>query len=345
MGNQINKPTEYFETTTYTGTGSSLSISSLNFSPDWVWIKRRDAIDNHALFDSVRGATKILQSNVSNAEATVAQSVTSFDSNGFTVGTDGQVNTNTEGHVAWSWRGSDSSAVSNTDGSITSSVSASTTSGFSIVSYTGTGANATVGHGLGVAPKVVLIKGRSTTLDWVYGGDNIGWTKYLVLNKTDTSGTASTVWNDTAPTSSVFSLGSNAAVNQSGATQIAYCFSEVKGFSKFGSYTGNGSTDGTFIYTGMRPAFVIIKRTNSAGNNWQLYDNKRNAFNVINNVLFPNLSDAEATQSTTNIDMLSQGFKLRGNSATVNGSGDSYIYMCFSEFPLVGTNNIPSTAR
>tara|TARA_E500000178_G_scaffold335867_1_gene373243 strand:+ start:809 stop:1837 length:1029 start_codon:yes stop_codon:yes gene_type:complete len=337
----INKPSDYFNTKLYTGNGSTQSVTGVGFQPDWVWLKDRTNAYSHQLTDVIRGNTKYLNSDGTDAEGTASDRVTSFDSDGFSLGSYVGTNTNTANYASWNWLAG-GTASSNTDGSITSQVSASTTSGFSIVSYTGTGANATVGHGLGVAPKVVLIKGRSTTLDWVYGGDNIGWTKYLVLNKTDTSGTASTVWNDTAPTSSVFSLGSNAAVNQSGATQIAYCFSEVKGFSKFGSYTGNGNADGSFVYTGFKPAFVIVKRTDNTGS-WVITDNKRSAFNEVDKALLADSNIADYTGYDR--DFLSNGFKLRTSEASHNQSGGSFIYMAFAENPLVTTGKVPATAR
>jgi len=343
--NGLDKPSDYFNTVLYTGNGTARTISGVGFQPDWVWIKDRDNAFNHQAFDVVRGADQALLPNTTSAE-TDFNSFVSFDSDGFSVTGANGTNTNSAGLVAWNWLAG-GTASSNTDGSITSSVSANTTSGFSIVSYTGTGANATVGHGLtGMTPKMVIVKGRDTAVNWYVYHYSTGNQTYLNLNGTGATGTPnSAYWNSTSPTSSVFSLGTGGDVNGSGQSKIAYCFADVKGYSKFGKYTGNGSADGTFVYTGFKPAFVLIKRTSSAGNNWQLYDNKRNAFNVINNVLFPNLSDAEATQSTTNIDMLSQGFKLRGNSATVNGSGDSYIYMAFAENPLVTSGGTPTTAR
>ena len=344
---QINKSDEYFNTKLYTGNNADgHAITGVGFQPDFLWIKCRNVAYSHRLYDSIRGVNSALISDQTAAENQYVDygQLESFDSDGFTLGignTGGAGTNDGNNYVAWNWLASNTTA-SNTDGSITSTVSANTTSGFSIVSYTGTGANATVGHGLGVAPKVVLIKGRSTTYDWVYGGDNIGWTKYLVLNKTDASGTSSVVWNDTAPTSSVFSLGSNAAVNENTATQIAYCFAEKKGFSKFGSYTGNGNADGTFVYTGFKPSFVMHKRTDTT-NNWIMQDNKRVGYNADNRILKANLTDAE--QGVHEMDFVSNGFKIRTTGLGSNASGGTYIYMAFAENPLVGTNNIPATAR
>jgi len=345
---QINKSTDYFDISTWTATTSA--ISNLGFSPDWVWIKSTDSANGHILFDTIRGANERLSSASSAAESTRTDELMSFDSNGYTLGSSGNTNdTNpfNASYVGWSWRGSDSSAVSNTDGSITSTVSANTTSGFSIVSYTGTGSNATVGHGLGVAPSWIVIKGRNQTEDWTTYHISTGNTKNVILNSTAVPDTSTTYWQDTSPTSSVFYLGSSTRPNTSGGTYIAYCFAEKKGFSKFGSYTGNGNSDGTFIYTGFKPAFVIMKRTDTTGN-WLLFDNNRSSSggsNLIQQYLYPNLNDAEDSDATRGIDFLSNGFKQRNDFSAINASGGSYIYMAFAEQPLVGTNNIPATAR
>jgi hypothetical protein len=337
----IKKPSDYFNTKLYTGTGSELAITGVGFQPDWTWIKARNIAYDHNLFDVVRGVTKTIKSNKTDAESTQAQMLKSFNSDGFTIGTDGAVNENTYTFASWNWLADNTSGSANTDGSISSTVSANTTSGFSIVSYTGTGANATVGHGLGVAPKMVIVKNRSSVYDWVAWQASFAGTEYIVLNKTDAKGTATAVWNSTIPTSTVFSLGSNAAVNESSATQIAYCFAEKQGYSKFGSYTGNGSADGTFVYTGFKPAFVIIKRTDAAYS-WATYDAKRYPENKSTiPALWSNESSAEGSYST--IDFLSNGFKIRDTSVTINASGGSYIYMAFAEEPLVGDN--PATAR
>ena len=279
----IDKGSDYFETVTYTGTGAEQSISSLNFSPDLTWIKNRDTTDSHQLVDSVRGATKNLFSNLTNAEATDAEGLKSFDTDGFTVGTRLGMNTSGESYVGWSWRGSDSSAVSNTDGSITSTVSANTTSGFSIVSYSGNSSASTVGHGLGSAPSVVLVKNRTNgTHQWTMFHKSLAVTNVLFLDTTGaTFNPGDNDFQDTAPTSSVFSItGADGRVNGTGHDFIAYCFAEKKGFSKFGSYTGNGNANGPFIYCGFKPAFVIVKQTNAAGENWFICDNKRAGYNA-----------------------------------------------------------------
>jgi hypothetical protein len=240
------------DATTYNGVGGSQTIMNAGqFQPDFVWYKSRSYAYNHGLYDSVRGATKFLKSNSIDAETTLS-GVTSFNSNGFTVGDDAGVNSNGNTFVAWQWRASNATAVSNTAGSITSSVSASTTAGFSIVTYTGTGANATVGHGIGVAPSMVIVKNRTSGSGdvWLVQHSSLGPTKYIILNRTDAVGTASTPWNNTAPTSSVFSIGTLADVNTSTNIYVAYCFAQISGFSAFGSYTGNGSADG--------PLFILV---------------------------------------------------------------------------------------
>ena len=338
----INKGSSYFNTKLYTGTGATQSVTGVGFQPDWVWIKIRNQAFDHTLVDAVRGVQKDLESNTTAAEDT-RSTVTVFGSDGFTVGTDSQVNSNTNTFVAWNWLGANTTA-SNTQGSITSTVSANTTSGFSIVSYTGTGANATVGHGLGVAPKMIILKSRTDSLaDWRVYHASVGNTGYLELNTTGATTTSSTTWQNTTPTSTVFSIGTSGTVNLNTGNFIAYCFAEVKGFSKFGSYTGNGSTDGTFVYTGFRPAWVMIKNSTTAGDSWQLWDNKRLGYNVDNNPLFPNTSGAEGTSDIS--DILSNGFKIRTTASGFNTSGDTYIYACFAENPFVLTDGTPVTAR
>ena len=344
--NGLDKPSDYFNTKLYVGDGTtSNAITGVGFQPDWVWTKNRTNARGHGLFDSVRGADKWLQSNNNLAEQLEGEGygVLSFDTDGFTVGNGTGTNESGSNMVAWNWLASNTTA-SNTDGSITSTVSANTTSGFSIVSYTGTGANATIGHGLGVAPKMIITKARGTTNNWGTYHESLGNTDAVFLNLTNATDTASTYWNNTSPTSSVFSVGSAAGTNPS-ATMIAYCFAEKKGFSKFGSYTGNGSTDGTFVYTGMSPSFVLLKETSNA-NNWMLFDNKRSSFNLRDDFISPDIADAEYTGNANNrLDMLSNGFKIRGTGSATNRSGSNFIYMAFAESPFTTSTGIPTTAR
>lgn len=342
---QINKPSDYFNTVLYTGDGAaSKSITGVGFEPNFVWIKGRSGADNHNLFDNVRGVQKVLRSNLTDAEVTYSNSLLSFDTDGFTVGTHTPVNRSGGTIASWNWLAG-GTASSNTDGSITSSVSANTTSGFSIVSYTGTGANATVGHGLGVAPKFMIFKNRSGVFNWNTYHSAYSPAQSQEFNTTNLAeNTGSAMWNSTATTSSVFSIGTSGSVNQSSASIIAYCFAEKKGYSKFGSYTGNGNADGTFIYTGFKPAMIITKQTNASGGQWYIYDSVRNEFNLTDKQLFPNLSNAEST-GNNQYDFYSNGFKARSSNGDTNASGGTYIYMAFAEQPLVGTNNIPATAR
>jgi len=339
----INKSSDYFNTKLYTGNGSTNAITGVDFQPDFVWIKNRDDVHGHQLYDVIRGVTKRLSSNNTGAEATDSTGLTSFDSDGFTVGSETAVNANTENIVAWNWLGANGTA-SNTDGSITSTVSANTTSGFSIVSYTGTGSAGTIGHGLNAVPKMIISKSLANGEHWGTYHASLGNGKVIALNSTDGSITNSTYWNNTSPTTSVWSVGTSPLTNHPHAS-IAYCFAEKKGFSKFGSYTGNGSTDGTFVYTGFKPSFILSKRTDVSGQNWTIWDNKRSSsnFNPTDKILHPNVSNTENTADDT--DFLSNGFKLRATALGMNASGSSYIYMAFAEVPLVGSNGVTAKAR
>jgi hypothetical protein len=315
----------------YTGTGSSLSVTGYGFSPDFVWIKERSGAADHALYDAVRGVQLQLESNANAAETTETTGLTALNSDGFTVGALAQVNTNTDTYVAWAWD-ANGAGSSNTDGTITSTVSANTSAGFSIVTYTGTGSAATVGHGLGVAPKMVIVKRRNTTESWqIYHIGLTSATYCIQLNGAGGQISAATVWNSTAPTSSVFSVGTDTATNASASTYVAYCWSEIEGFSKFASYTGNGNANGPFVYTGFRPKFWMVKRTD-ATSDWFMLDSSRNTYNVSDLPLIPNASSAEFTYIT--VDFLSNGFKVRNTGADINASGGTYVYMAFAENPL-----------
>jgi hypothetical protein len=332
----IDNPFKYFNTVLYTGNGSTQSITGAGFQPDWVWIKERDDTSNHNLYDSVRGVQKYIYSNENTAEQTGSNSLTAFDSDGFSVGNGSFINQSSQGYASWNWLAGGSGSA-NTDGGINSTVSVNNTAGFSIVKYgTGTGSATTVGHGMNTAPNFIIIKplGTIQTGNWMVGGDNIDntWNNLIELN-TNLAKANDTAFNDTAPTSSVFSVGNN-NTNRSGENYIAYCFAEKKGYSKFGSYTGNGNADGTFVYTGFKPAWVVIKES-SGTSDWSMYDNKREPFNVADSTLEANTSDAEAVVSGRPIDILSNGFKLRGDSSYTNESGATYIYLAFAEAPFV----------
>jgi hypothetical protein len=329
----ILKGNKYFNTVLYTGNGTSQSVSGVGFQPDFVWLKARSNAQNHTLYDAVRGSTKYLISNATTAETTNSETLKTFDSDGFSLG---NAFPNDSGYtfVAWNWK-ANGSAVTNTSGSITSQVSAGTSQGFSVVTYTGTGANATVGHGLGVAPKMVIVKRRDSSGSWNVYHASTGNTGAMYLELTNAFATDSTRWNNTSPTSSVFTVGSGAGVNASGGTMVAYCFSEVAGFSKFGSYTGNGSADGPFVYMGFRPKFILFKNATGAGNSWLIFDTSRTPSNQDFLELKPDGSGAESPAgSYAYFDFLSNGFKPRTSSTGLNASGATMIYAAFAENPF-----------
>ena len=341
----INKGSDYFNTKLYTGNGNNgVAITGVGFQPDWVWIKNRDTTNWHILSDSVRGGNKVLYTNRTDVErADKDWYIQSFDSDGFTVGISGDTNGNGNDLVAWNWLAG-GTASSNTDGDITSSVSANTTSGFSVVSYTGTGtAGDTIGHGLGVTPKVVIAKGRSDAGTWSVYHEGIGNAANGVsLENTSGSRSEPAYWNSTDPTSSVFSVGTSNDTNGSSRTYIAYCFAEKKGFSKFGSYTGNGNSSGPMVYTGFKPAWVLQKNI-SVTQGWQLQDNKRLGYNPDNYLLQPHTDQSES--ALQRVDLLSNGFKVRTTDAGQNASGNNYIYMAFAESPFTTSTGVPTTAR
>jgi len=343
----INKSTDYFNTVTFTGNGSlPRAITGVGHQPDFVWLKDRDTAYNHQLYDIVRGTSAgVLYSNTSSAEDSTYQ-MSSFDSDGYTMGSQmGAVNENNKKIVSWNWKAGGGQGSSNTDGSLnTTYTSANTTAGFSISTYTGTGSNATIGHGLGVAPKIVIVKNRTVTKSWGMYNKNIGAGNYLALDTTATTASTSTLWNSTDPTNTVFSIGTSGWTNASGQNYVAYCFAEKAGYSKFGSYVGNGNADGSFIYTGFKPAWLLVKQTTGSSQNWYLWDNKRDSFNLADTPLKPDENLAESGIGSYKIDMLSNGFKFRGTESQINASGQTYIYMAFGQ-SLVGSNNVPCTAR
>lgn len=327
----------YMAATTYTGNGGTQTVAnSGGFAPDFVWIKNRGTITDHGLFDTVRGATKRLASNLTTAETTEVNSLTAFTSTGFTVGATQDFNQNGVGLVGWQWLAGRGTTSSNTAGSITSTTSVSTTAGFSVVTYTGTGSSgATVGHGLGVAPRMMIVKGRGSVNNWSVYHASLGNAQTVYLNLTQAASSGSTTsWNSTTPSSTTFTVGPDNAVNQSGINLVAYCFAQVAGYSAFGSYTGNGSTDGPFVFTGFRPRYVLYKRTDAIAD-WRVFDSARDTYNVGNAQLIPNVSNAETTSTATSgIDFLSNGFKLRNADGYGNANGGTYIYACFAENPF-----------
>jgi len=345
----INKSTAHFNTKLYTGNSSTLNVTGVGFQPDFTWIKDRTSSgDDHALYDAVRGVTKRVRSNQNDAENTQSTGLTSFDSDGFTVGTNGASNGNGDTFASWNWKANGTGSA-NTDGSINSTVSANTTAGFSIVKYTGNGnSTATIGHGLSVAPSMIISKNLSTATnaDWCVYHKDLTTDKNLFLNLTSAEVTPS-YGTINAPTNSLINV-TKGSGNQTNSAHdfIAYCFAEKTGYSKFGQYTANAAVDGNFIYTGFKPAFVLIKSSNSAqaGQDWFIYDSVRDPGNAATQTLQPNTTSAEET-NVAPIDILSNGFKLRTNTGRINGTNGEYIYMAFAEAPLVGSNNVPCTAR
>jgi len=330
----IDNPAKHFNTKLYTGNGSTQSITGVGFQPDWTWTKKRNGTTGHRLVDAVRGVTKALFTNGTNTESTEANGLTAFASDGYALGTDGNYNNSSDTYVSWNWLGANGT-TSNSDGSITTTVSANQTAGFSIVSYTGNAtAGATIGHGLGATPQWVIVKNRDNAQNWFIYHEGIGATKVIYLDLTNAQQTLTQGWNDTAPTSSVVSLGTEAGTNKSGSNMIAYCFAEKQGYSKISSFVGNGSSNGTYVHLGFRPSFILYK-VSSASSDWYLQDNKRLTYNVNNTRLEANNSDAEVTGAADSIDMLSNGFKMRHTSSSFNNSGATYIYYAVAESPFV----------
>ena len=323
----IDNPELYFQTKLYTGNGGTQSITldgSENMQPDWVWVKQRGGTTNHKTSNSVTGATKALQPNDTDAEATDSDGITSFDSNGFSLGAGGDYNGSSNTQVAWCWK--KQAGI------------------FDIVTYTGNGSNRTISHNLGAVPTMMVTKVRSTTNQWLVYHKSMGNTETMKWDDTSAATTQSNLWNSTTPTSSVFSVGTHTGSNLDGGTFVIYLFGDKQGVSKMGSYTGNGNADGTFVYTGFKPAFVMVKQTNASGEGWHILDNKRSGVNGDMERLLANSSNAESNYAG-NLDLLSNGFKTRINDAGVNGSGASYIYMAFAEQPFVTSTGVPATAR
>jgi hypothetical protein len=332
----------FMNATLYTGNSGTQSIvngvAGQAFQPDFVWLKSRSNALDHGLNDSVRGVQKTLASNGTGAENYGGTGeLTAFNSNGFTLVNSGSYQTNQSGYtyVAWQWKAG-GTAVTNTSGSISSQVSANTTSGFSIVTYTGNGSTgATVGHGLGVTPAMIIVKKRSSTGNWITYHTSTGINQYLYLNSTSASATATPTWGVSSTT---FTLQqSYSDYNDNGVTYVAYCWTPIAGYSAFGSYTGNGSADGSFVYLGFRPRFIMIKRSDTIAN-WTIRDTARNPYNSANLGLFPNLSIAEDSTSGREIDILSNGFKIRGTDSDLNTSSGTYTYACWAENPFKYSN-------
>ena len=331
----IDNPELYFQVKTYTGNGTAIGSGGQaitldgdeDMQPDLVIIKNRGATGNHIVTDAVRTAPKMLLTDGNDAETNQTEGLTSFNSDGFTVGSLAEVNTNTNTYVAWCWK-------------------ETADAGFDMVLYTGNSTARTISHSLSAIPHWIITKTRSDLNEWGVYHQSTGNTKFLNLNKTDAVGDDSGYWNDTDPTSSVFTVGTGGTTNANTITTIAYLWSEKQGFSKFGSYRGSGSTNGPFIHLGFRPAWLLIKRSSAAGVDWILHDNKRAGFNINDDYLAPNTTAAEVTGNTfQNLDLLSNGFKIRGAGTGTNTSGATYVYMAFAESPFVNSKGVPNNAR
>ena len=350
----IDDPSAYFQTALYTGNGGTQSIvhnGNSDLQPDWVWCKVRSQGDNHAIFDSVRGGQKQLRSNTTGGELTRDNAISSFNSDGFTMGGQPEMNTNGQTYVTWNWKAGtafSNDASSTSVGTIDSVGSVSQTSGFSICTYPGNGTSgATIKHGLSTAPKIIIIKKRSAGDNWTMLNTNISLNTHLHLNTTQAV-VSDPMFTNTAPTTSVFTVDSDGQVNENNNTFVAYCFSEVKGYSKFGKYIGNGNANGSFVYTGFKPAFVMIKAIN-ATKDWKIIDNKRNpagkgGANPVRYRLAANTT-AGTSDDGDGQDFTSQGFKFRTTDSHMNGSGTQYIYMAFAENSFVSSTGVPATAR
>ena len=346
----IDNPELYFQVKLYTGNETDNTAYTFDgdedMQPDLLWFKERSSTSDHALWDSVRGTNKKLEPSTTQADST--EDVITFDSDGFSVDDHSQINQDTITMVCWAWKAgsafsNDASATS--IGDIDSSGSASTTAGFSICSYTGSGsAGDEIKHGLDKTPEMLIFKNRSTVVTWIVGSKPAGFTNIQFLQDDDAATDDSNAFNDTDPTSSVFTLGGNAGTgtNETDSSFICYAFTSIQGYSKIGSYTGNGSTDGTFVYTGFRPAYILFKKTSDVSE-WSIFDNKRNTFNVVDNHLYADLSNAEGADD--DLDFLSNGFKFIRAGGNTNASGSTYIYMAFAEAPFVNSNGVPCNAR
>jgi len=350
----IDDPSAHFQTLLYTGDGNDdrniVNTGNSDLQPDWLWIKDRDNARSHEIYDSSRGATIRLKSEANSAESAQANNLQAFQSDGFQVGSGPGVNGGEASpgtYVAWQWKANGGSRTTNAEdgNNPAGGYQANTTAGFSIVDYTGTGAAGTMAHGLGAVPSLIMIKNRDEADDWaVYHSANTAApeTDYLVLNETDATADDATYWNDTAPTSSVFTVTTAHNVNADAETYVAYCFAEIQGYSKFGGYTGNGSTDGPFIYTGFKPAWIMIKNL-ASGESWEMWDSARDPYNVLTKRLKADTNGAEV--SSTFMDFVSNGVKHRNYSGGYNNTDESYIYMAFAEQPFVTSGGVPCTAR
>tara|TARA_R100001086_G_scaffold229480_1_gene149380 strand:+ start:13 stop:1065 length:1053 start_codon:yes stop_codon:yes gene_type:complete len=338
----------YFNPILFTGTGGSLAVTGVGFQPDLVWQKNRSITSNHLWTDAVRGTDSQIYCSSTSAEGTLSTVLTSFDSDGFTAGTNSDFNGSGNDIVTWNWKAGTTTGIAGSPSITPTGYSFNQTSGFSIIEYTGNGTSgATIPHGLSAAPECVICKSTTNAEAWITGHKwmNSGttpWNYGIELNASTGDYASAGYWNDTAPSSTLVTLGSGGGSNLSGGTVMAYCFAPIKGYSKFGSYTGNGNADGPFIFTGFSPAFILAKRTDSTGN-WFIWDNKRKGYNANNNYLMSSTTGAES--DATNISILSNGFKFRSTDADLNASGGDYIYLAFAEAPLANSEGVAVNAR
>ena len=344
----IDDPSAYFQTALYNGSSSSVTVTNdgnSDLKPDWLWFKKRSASGDNNAFDTSRGLTERLFPNLTSQVDTGSNGITSL-TDGFTSGTFyGDVNGAGQTFVTWQWKANGGTTSSNSSGDITSTNQISTTSGFGILTYTGFGeAVKTLGHNLGSVPDMMIFKSRSSSGGWFVYHKDLGNGKYINLHSSDAATTDSNFLNNTTPTSSLITLGTSSAANNASVTFVCYLFKSIQGYSKFGSYTGNGNADGPFVYTGFKPAWLLIKET-SGTEDWRLYDSKRSPLNVMNIQLFPNSDSAEATSSSYDLDFLSNGFKLKSSHGGYNTNDDTYIFMAFAEHPFVSSEGVPVTAR
>ena len=353
----IDDPSAYFQTAIYTGNGGSdraiVNDGNSAMQPDWVWYKSRSNASSHITYDSTRGDGPYLKPSDAGDEGTDANMFESFDSDGFSLNGDTDGNGSGRTYVAWQWKANGGTTASNTTGDINTTTQVNSDAGFSIVTYTGNGGtNQTVGHGLGVSPQVIIVKNREVNANWIVYHHKTGTSKYLNLDTAGAAADSSNIWGSSAPSSTTFTVQQHNEYNDSGEGLVAYCFAEKQGYSKFDSYVGNGSVNGPFVYTGFQPAWILLKRSDSAsGGNWSLIDNKRSASGGANAIVYSitaNTADAESTgeaESTYGVDFLSNGFKIRASHVTRNASGGTYIYMAFAENPFTTSTGIPTTAR
>ena len=344
----IDDAGSYYNTTLYDGTGASNAITGVGFAPDMVWVKNLASTTNQVIFDTVRGTTKSWYANETDVEVTDANGLTAFGADGFTVGSWVQSNTSGNDYASWNWNMGTTTGISGSPSTTPTGYSFSAAAGQSIITYVGTsvaggGPSATLPHGLGKAPEFIMVKNltQGARDNNVYH-EYIGNTHRLYLNQDAASIASSSAWDDTSPTSTLFTVGGNEATNELDKNFAAYCFTSIQGYSKFGDYIGNGDADGQFINLGFRPAFLLIKRTDGVAN-WYMFDNKRLGYNVDNNA---NRPDENWSRDTTDVlDLLSNGFKLKASSSSWNGSGDEYIYAAFADNPFVNSNGVPGTSR